>query len=81
MNNKVEHRNNPSENVILRSTKRPTSKPNSNNLATKPRRLHVHVDNETEHTATTSTNKEIKFSECHTTGICDNNNCIQTYVS
>jgi hypothetical protein len=45
----------------LRSTKELTSKLGSNNLARKPRRLHVHVDNETKHVVTISTKKEIKF--------------------
>jgi hypothetical protein len=61
MSNKVEHRNNASKGVILRSTKKPTCKPNNNNPTTKPRRLHVHVDNETKLVAITSTKKEIKF--------------------
>jgi hypothetical protein len=45
----------------LRSTKQPTNKPGNNNPTTKPKRLHVHVDDETEHVATILTNKEIKF--------------------
>jgi hypothetical protein len=61
MSNKAECRNNPSKSVILKSTKQPTNKPSNNNLATKPRRLHVHVDNEIEHVAVTSTKKGIKF--------------------
>ncbi len=61
MSNKVEHRNNPSKGVILRSTNQPTCKLGNNNLATKPRRLHAHVDNETKLVATTSTKKEIRF--------------------
>jgi len=61
MINKVECQNNPLENVILRSTKQPTSKLGNNNLATKFRRLRIHVDNEIKHVATTSTKNEIKF--------------------
>jgi hypothetical protein len=61
MSNKVECGNNFSKSVILRSTKQLVGKPNNNNPVTKPKRLHVHVDDETEHDTTTSTNKEIKF--------------------
>jgi hypothetical protein len=61
MSNKVECRTNPSKSVILRSTRQPTSKPSNNNLATKPKRLHVHVKNETKHATTISTKKEFKF--------------------
>jgi hypothetical protein len=61
MSNMVEHRKNPSKSIILRSTKQPTSKLGSNNPATKPKRLHAHVDNETKHATTTSTKKDIKF--------------------
>lgn len=68
MSNKAECRNNPSEGVILRSTKQPTGKPGSNNPATKPRRLHAHVDIETQHAATTSTKKEIKFQNATLSG-------------
>jgi hypothetical protein len=45
----------------LRSTKKPTCKPSNNNPSTKPKRLHVHVDNETKLVAISSTKKEIKF--------------------
>jgi hypothetical protein len=59
----------------------PIGKPNSNNLATKPKKLHVHVDNETKHAATTSIKKEIKF-QVSTIKIYDNNNYKQeTYRS
>jgi hypothetical protein len=61
MSNKAECGNNLAKNVILRSTKHLISKPSNNNLVTKPRRLHVHVDNNTEHATITSTKKEIKF--------------------
>ncbi len=61
MNNEVECRNNSLEGVILKSTKQPTGKPTNNNVTTKPKRLHAHVDNETKLAATTSTKKEIKF--------------------
>jgi hypothetical protein len=61
MSNEAECRNNFSEGVILRSTKQPTSKPTNNNVTTKPKRLHAHVDNETKFGATISTKKEIKF--------------------
>jgi hypothetical protein len=47
MSRKVECRNNPLESVILRSTKQLIGKLDNNNPATKPRRLHAHVDNET----------------------------------
>ncbi len=52
----------------MRSTKQPTCKPSNNNLATKPRRLHAHVDNETKLVATTSTKKEIKFQNAALSG-------------
>jgi len=68
MSKKAERRKNPSEGVILRSTKQPTGKPGSNNPATKPRRLHAHVDNETQHAATTSPKKEIKFQDATLSG-------------
>jgi hypothetical protein len=45
----------------LKSTKHPIGKPGNNNPATKPKRLHAVMDNETEHVAITSTKKEIKF--------------------
>jgi hypothetical protein len=61
MSNKVEHQNNPSKGVILRSTKQPTCKHGNNNLVTKHKRLHAHVDNETKLATTTSIKKEIKF--------------------
>ncbi len=73
MSNKVESRDNLSKkSVILRptkqSTKQPTCKSSSNNLVTKPMRLHAHVDNETEHVVTTSTKKEIKFHNATLSG-------------
>ncbi len=68
MSNKVECGNNLSKNVILRSTKQPIGKPSNNNLLTKPKRLHVHVDNETKHDTTTSTKKEIKFQNATLSG-------------
>jgi hypothetical protein len=77
MNNKAECGNKLSKSVILKSIKQPTCKPNNNNPITKPNRLHVHVDNETKHVATTSTKKEIKFqnatlSRSMTTIVVDN---------
>jgi hypothetical protein len=59
----------------------PIGKPGSNNLATKPNKLHVHVDNEIKHVATTSIKKEIKF-QISTIKIYGNNNYKQkTYKS
>jgi len=61
MSNKAERQNNLSKSVILKSTKQQIGKPSNNNSATKPKRLHAHVDNETKHVATISTKKKIKF--------------------
>jgi hypothetical protein len=52
----------------LRSTNQPTRKPGNNNPATKLRRLHAHVDNETKHFTTISTKKEIKFQNATLSG-------------
>jgi hypothetical protein len=65
MSNKVECGSNLSKSVILRSTKQPIGKPSNNNIVTKPMRLHVHVDNETKHDATTSTRKKSSFRMPH----------------
>ncbi len=45
----------------MKSTKQPTCKFGNNNSTTKPKRLHDHLDNQTEHAITISTKKEIKF--------------------